>query len=211
MNLHLGHGVDSLRPTFHNGPGWRIPLWLQGCSLRCTTRCLNPRLLPAPQGAGVPVSAALGRLEELAGGALRPVEGITVLGGEPSDQPQALADLLRGAWDLGLSTMVYTGHRFEQLAEVPGSTGWLSATDLLVDGPYLDHEYDDHIAWRGSRNQRLLRLSDRYSENQLMEAFERQGKGWSIQVRADGGVSMSGLQSREGAMNAEDALRRERR
>lgn len=40
----------------------------------------------------------------------------------------------------------------------------LSATDILVDGPYLESEPDEYRDWVGSRNQRVLFLSGRYSE-----------------------------------------------
>lgn len=200
-SLRLGMRPESLRPGLHNGPGWRVSVWLQGCKLRCTRRCLNPHLLPAEGGWALPVSELTDRLERVIGGFGYPVEGISVLGGEPSEQPEGLAALLRWVRGRGLSTMVYTGYTCEALRGRgdPATDRWLEATDLLVDGPFLEARYSDTLPWRGSDNQRLLCLSDRYTPEALEAAFARQGKGFSIRVSADGSVSASGFQDREGA------------
>ena len=43
----------------------------------------------------------------------------------------------------------------------------LRVTDLLIDGPFLLAQRDPNLHWRGSRNQRLIRLSNRFSQEDL--------------------------------------------
>ena len=139
------------------------------------------------------------------------IEGITVLGGEPSEQPEGLADLLsRVRTDLRLTTMVYSGRTHEELIERADARPWLAHTDLLVDGPFLESEYDESVPWRGSRNQRLIPLSTAYTHDTLAAAAAAQGKAWSVRVDEEGRIRMSGLQetATTGTMLRELARRR---
>ena len=130
-----------------------------------------------------------------------------MLGGEPSEQPQGLALLLKSCQKRGWSTMVYSGNTYETLQQQPAAHEWLQHTDILVDGPYREEEYDDYLAWRGSKNQRLLCLSNRYTQDLLDAAFKKQGKGFSIQISADGQISASGIQNRAAAFAMEKLIR----
>ena len=59
------------------------------------------------------------------------VEGITILGGEPFEQPEPLAALLSLAWENHLSTVVFTGFTHEQLvAKEISAIDYLSNMDL---------------------------------------------------------------------------------
>jgi len=192
--LELGHDLQGLTATLHNGPGWRVAVWTQGCSLRCTDVCLSPHLLDHGGGRLYPVSAvaaAIGRV--VATSSLR-VEGITILGGEPSDQASAVAALARLLHQDGLSVMLYSGHGRDEL-----SAELLANVDILVDGPFVPAAYDPTLPWRGSANQSLLLLTDRYRPEDLADAWQRQGKGFSIRSGRDGRWAVSGLQTRGAA------------
>lgn len=208
-DIRLGHPLATLRPTLHNGPGWRVALWVQGCSLLCTEHCLNPHYLPAEGGfrfSTEEVARAVLRAGRLAP---EPCDGLTILGGEPSDQIEAVTALLETIQAAGWSTMVYTGHTIEALRHRfgPRAEALLRFTDLLKDGPYREDKYQPDLAWRGSANQRLHCLSTRYTSAQLEETFGRQGKGYSIFITPGGTVSVSGLQNRAAAAAAEEHLR----
>jgi anaerobic ribonucleoside-triphosphate reductase activating protein len=129
------------------------------------------------------------------------IEGVTVLGGEPLDQAEALAELFEGMRTVGLSTMLYTGHVYEALRDAGGGAvrRVLANLDVLVDGPFVAEEYDERIAWRGSRNQRLICLSTRYDKHELDRRFQEQRKAFSVRISPDGGLAVSGLQLRSGA------------
>ena len=205
--LRLATPLHGLRATLHNGPGWRFSLWVQGCRLRCTENCLNPHMLDPDAGTAVAiaeVSAALISAAEQAG---RPVEGITLLGGEPTEQADAVAELFESLQALGWSTMLYSGYTLEALRRRgPSVARLLSASDLLVDGPFLQARYEEGLAWRGSSNQQLHCLTERYDGASLKAAFRAQGKGFSLDLRADGSMALSGLQLRVGAARLESQL-----
>lgn len=132
------------------GPGTRAVLWVQGCTLACPG-CVVPESWPA-RGTATPVAQLVDWLAAL------PVEGVTLTGGEPMQQAPALARLLdetRERRDLGV--VLYTGYRYEDLRSHP----LLERVDLLIDGPYRRDLHAD-LRWRGSSNQRLVHLTDRY-------------------------------------------------
>ena len=209
--LLLGHELWSLRPTLHNGPGWRVPLWVQGCSLRCTTVCLNPHFLGNEGGFRYRIDEIVTRISALADDASTGLEGVTVLGGEPTDQAEAVAALFHAVKRLGLSAMLYSGATLERLRARRNAAldALLAVSDLLVDGPFLPQEFDKSLVWRGSRNQRILCLSPRYTDDDVERSILRQGRSYSVLLLPDGRISVSGLQTRKGAQAVEREVRRE--
>lgn len=151
-----------LKGTRMVGPGLRDAVWVQGCSVRCPG-CANQAYLAHERRVLMPVERLLSHLEARRGH----IEGLSVLGGEPTEQPEAVAALLRGTQVLGLSTVLFTGRTWASLQRDPACAALLAHTDLLIDGPYLESQKDLTLHWRGSRNQRLLRLTDRFKEEDL--------------------------------------------
>ncbi len=98
--------------------------------------------------------------EALATGGL---EGISILGGEPGEQAEAVADFCERVRAGGLSVMLYSGYTLEQLRLRPGSARLLGAIDLLVDGRYEQSLPETKRRWLGSTNQVLHFLTDRYA------------------------------------------------
>jgi anaerobic ribonucleoside-triphosphate reductase activating protein len=146
--------------TEAEGPGTRLALWVQGCSLRCPG-CCNPHMFDPAGGRSVPVAEILERVARA-----RPaIEGITLLGGEPFEQAAALAEVARGARALGLSVATFTGHALEELTAMPDPAvrDLLDATDLLVDGRYQRDRPERERRWAGSSNQRFHFLTGRYA------------------------------------------------
>lgn len=131
-----------------------------------------------------------------AGPWLEEADGITVSGGEPFDQPEALLALLgllraRTPADV----LVYTGHPVEAI------TPWLAAAEGLIDAlisdPYLDHA-PQTLPLRGSDNQRLHLLTE--LGRQRFAACEQP---WSVPERRfdvmfdpDGQVFLAGIPPR---------------
>lgn len=139
------------------GPGRRFALWVQGCDRACPG-CIAPDAHDPAGGASIEVDALAWEI------ALSGADGLSISGGEPFLQAGALAELVRlvrRQRDLGV--IAYTGFTLEELAGVPDARALLACTDLLVDGAYV-RELDDGRGVRGSANQRLLPLTDRYRE-----------------------------------------------
>ena len=153
-----------LKATRMAGPGVRDVVWVQGCTVGCHG-CANQDYLPHLPRVRMPVSRLLLHLR----GRRRWIDGVSVSGGEPTEQPAAVAALLQGARELGLSTVVYTGRVCERLRDDPACRELLAYTDLLIDGPFVPSRHRADLHWRGSTNQRLLRLSDRFTEGDLAE------------------------------------------
>lgn len=142
------------------GPGTRYAVWLQGCSIRCAG-CCNPHLFDPAGGEGIEVSSLLREVAE----ARDAIEGVSVLGGEPFDQAQALSPFVQGVRELGLGVIVFTGFSLEQLRERDDTAvaDVLAATDVVVDGRYDAALPETHRMWAGSANQRFHYLTRRYS------------------------------------------------
>ena len=51
---------------------------------------------------------------------------------------------------------IYTGYLLEKISDSP----LLQYADVLVDGPFMEAEKDISLAFRGSRNQRIIRLRE---------------------------------------------------
>ncbi|MEW6280026.1 MAG: 4Fe-4S single cluster domain-containing protein [Candidatus Eremiobacterota bacterium] len=163
------------------GPGRRAVIWVQGCPMRCPG-CLVPDSW-SPHG-GFPVS-----VDEVADWVLSlpGCDGLTLSGGEPMAQAPQLAQLvdrIRARRDLGV--VCYTGYRHESL-KAPRQRELLSRVDLLIDGPYRREEHAD-LLWRGSRNQRLIPLTARYSI-----PSEDRSAGLEVRVLADGRFTFAGV------------------
>ncbi|WP_067455717.1 4Fe-4S single cluster domain-containing protein [Actinomadura macra] len=157
-------------PVTTLGPGTRAGIWTQGCTLHCHG-CLSRDTWDADPGKAVPVKAILGWLESLPG----PVDGVTISGGEPFQQPAALAALLQGiaAWrdgrqheTIGLDILVYSGYVYSRLSRTEAMREILNMCDAVITGPYVDrlnpggrHSESGSLLWKGSANQRVVPLS----------------------------------------------------
>jgi len=139
------------------GPGNRFGVWVAGCNRNCPG-CIAPEAHDMTKGD--PISVAALAWEIITSGA----DGITVSGGEPFLQAQALAQMLqivRGKRDIGV--IVYTGYLREELSGVADAELLLEQTDLLIDGPYIQ-QLDDGKSLRGSSNQKVHALTPRYAD-----------------------------------------------
>ena len=148
-----------------NGEGVRVSLFVSGCTHRCKG-CFNEEAQDFNYG-----SPFTDETESEIFVALEPthIAGLTILGGEPMEpsNQSALAPFLkrfRERFGAAKTLWIYTGCTLEQLKD-PASR-WridvtdeiLSMTDVLVDGPFIEELKDISLQFRGSSNQRILRL-----------------------------------------------------
>jgi len=145
-------------PVTALGPGKRIGIWVQGCSIRCPG-CVSLDTWEADRSKGMEIDELLAWCKRVAGGA---AEGITISGGEPFDQPKPLARLLAGLqrWRDTLTRpfdiLCYSGYRLEKLQKEHASL--LARIDGVICDPYVEN-LPTQRWWRGSDNQRLVILS----------------------------------------------------
>ncbi|UOZ08116.1 4Fe-4S single cluster domain-containing protein [Amycolatopsis sp. WQ 127309] len=177
LNLH--RIVDV---TAAEGPGLRCAVWTQGCSVRCPG-CFNPQTWTTRGGTLLPWQELASRVLAVEG-----IEGVTLLGGEPFDQPEPLGAFASAVRAEGLSVMTFTGRVLEDL---PPSK-LLEATDLLVDGPYLADRQETSRPWVGSVNQRFHFLTDRYDESIFTTPNRLE-----LRIATDGSVELNGFATTE--------------
>ena len=108
--------------------------------------------------------------------------GLTVSGGDPFEQPEALLKLLKLLREEFDDILVYTGF---ELAEIQNglagreAEACLDYLDVLIDGRYVDELNDPGCVLRGSRNQKIHYFrkelipvySDYMKQGRLLESF----------------------------------------
>jgi len=161
----------TLSRTEALGPYMRFALWVQGCKRDCAG-CMSQDARSFDGGALVSVKALA---EQIAKDA--ETEGITISGGEPFEQPFAvslLIDSVRMVKDAGV--IAYTGYTMAQLIELATTDRnvkrLLGKIDILIDGPYME-ELNDGLSLRGSSNQVVHQLTDRYRDVKCFNKPER--------------------------------------
>lgn len=162
--LQIAHRVAI---TEAEGPGRRFALWVQGCSLRCPG-CCNPELFDVLGGRVLAVDDVL---DELCDAAIEhDIDGLTVVGGEPLEQIEALTTLLVGARALGLGSIVFTGYTWDEANTQPSFARLQATLDTLVCGRFDARLREPKVGGRrfiGSTNQVLHHISERYAAPEL--------------------------------------------
>jgi len=143
-----------------DGPGERRVVYLQGCPIHCAGCQAKERWDPEGGIRYFVEDLALLLVDEFDG------MPVTISGGEPFLQVEAVAELLYTlrAYVPDLHIIVYTGYVIEDLMEmaqvIPAIVGVLNTADVLIDGPYLAQLDHDKMQWRGSSNQRPINLRE---------------------------------------------------
>lgn len=96
------------------------------------------------------------------------LEGITLTGGEPFEQAEALAELAMHIRRAGLSVMAFTGFKLEELCQ-PEQRALLNLCDIVVAGRYVQALRTEYLTWRGSSNQTVHILSKHYDASVMDE------------------------------------------
>ena len=139
-----------------NGEGVRVSLFVSGCRNHCIG-CHNPEAWDFSYGQPFTPETETEILK-----ALCPswIQGISILGGEPCEpeNESALIPLLRTIRQTmpQRDIWLYSGLTYEALQD----REILCYADVLVDGPFRIAQMDLSLPFRGSRNQRILRLKD---------------------------------------------------
>ena len=139
-----------------NGSGVRVSLFVSGCRNHCKG-CFQPQTWDFEYGQPFTKDT-----EDEIIKALCPswIQGFSILGGEPME-PENQKTLLpfikrirqkysdKDIW-------LYSGYVYE---EIKGFE-LLQYVDVLVDGPFMEEMKDPSLAFRGSRNQRILNVPE---------------------------------------------------
>lgn len=171
------------------GPGKRFAVWFHGCRRNCHG-CIAAEMNASSDYECYTPEQLLERVRNVS-----EVEGITVSGGEPFDQPrEELEFFLHGVVSHGLNVMAYTGYLREELENDVQAQRLLRHVDILIDGPYRESE-DHGELWRGSGNQRVHFLTDRYRDLEG-SVMKRKGRPLEVELGTDRSFAFSGVPPR---------------
>lgn len=188
MTMHLSR---IHYPVTTLGPGNRIGIWFQGCSIRCPG-CVSVDTWATGKGS-VPIDEIISTISAW----FHEADGITISGGEPFDQKEALKTLLSKIREhTDVDILVYSGHAFEKIAsDVEKLDGLI---DALITDPYQE-KTSQTLALRGSDNQRLHCLTplgkSRFSKyNRPLQSSD---KTFDIMFEEEGTVWLAGIPLRD--------------
>lgn len=136
-----------------DGPGRRSVVQVAGCSIRCTG-CYVPETHERTNGKLTLVEEIVAEIDKKSG----EHDGVTILGGEPFDQPESLQILVEKLKTNNYHLVIYSGYTLESLLarECESVNRILANTDLLIDGAFKRELTDSAGEYRGSSNQRLI-------------------------------------------------------
>lgn len=171
------------------GPGTRVALWVQGCTIGCPG-CASVDTWDAAGGSSWTLDSLADEIVHAA--VATAATGVTVTGGEPFQQPAAVAELLahvRDRWE-GTAVpdvLVFTG--YAAAAARRRSAPLWDAADIVVAGPYRRDRPSDHPLL-GSANQTIEAVSELGRERLAAMAPGRA----RLQVSTDdGALSLVGM------------------
>lgn len=148
--------LDIIRGTTVDGPGFRTAIYLAGCSHRCPG-CQNPQSWNPDNGEEMTLAEILEIVKE-------EDFNVTLTGGDPLYNPSKTRRLAEAIKKEGYEIWLYTGYTFEEINKNADLKTVLTFVDVIVDGPFLIEQKDADIAFRGSRNQRIIKLRPMLSE-----------------------------------------------
>ncbi len=150
-----------------DGPGIRIAIFMQGCLHNCLN-CHNPKTWDLNGGK----EYDLDYIDDIIKN--NPyTDGITITGGDPFYQLDALNEILKLINDkYKLNTIVYTGFAYEELLEMISEhkvvLDILKKIDILIDGKFDYERRDLSLLYRGSSNQRVIDVKKSLRENKVV-------------------------------------------
>lgn len=141
-----------VRDSIVDGPGFRYVIFTQGCPHHCPG-CHNPQTHDFAGGEVADVELILKQIAES-----RMISGVTLSGGEPFCQAEALLPIAEFVKKQGKHLMIYSGYLYEELQERGDEAirRLLELADILVDGPFVLAQRNLTLPYRGSENQRVI-------------------------------------------------------
>jgi anaerobic ribonucleoside-triphosphate reductase activating protein len=155
-----------------DGPGIRMTLFAQGCPHHCKG-CHNPETWEFDGGTWWSTEDLIKVISE------NPLaRGVTFSGGEPFSQAEGFAELAEKLKENGYEVASYSGFTFEELLNGTREQRRLLETlDVLIDGPYLESERSLSLAYRGSRNQRIIAVPESLQSGKVVEISSGRWQG----------------------------------
>jgi anaerobic ribonucleoside-triphosphate reductase activating protein len=184
MNLYISR---FHYPVTTLGFGRRVGIWFQGCSIRCPG-CISRDTWEFAKG-----QTSIGAVVESVAPWLKDADGLTISGGEPFDQPEALIALLDNLKPFTTGDiLVYSGYSWEKIRALLPQCPQI---DVLISDPFIESAPHTRKL-RGSDNQTMHLLTElaevRYgqlrdatrdeSDKALDLFFDSKGDAWMVGI-----------------------------
>lgn len=165
--------IDVTSPDINNGLGVRVTVWVTGCGHKCP-KCHNRWLWKYNQGHEVNGDFLADLYKKLD---KKYVKGITFSGGDPLYQDNKGLDEIiaimkwfkenfpdKDAW-------LYTGFTFEEILNDQKKIDVVDKFDYLVEGRFVNELKDPMLPFRGSKNQRILKVKESLEKQKPINLF----------------------------------------
>lgn len=158
------------KTSISNGLGVRTILWCAGCNMKCKN-CFNSETWDFNAGKVFDEKAKQFLFEQLN----KPyIKGLTLSGGHPLEYENLpdVYDIVKEVKEKfpQKDIWLYTGYTLSiSDFDTTIDCGWdnaairnyiLAMCDVVVDGPYIDEQRDVTLAFRGSKNQRIIDVKE---------------------------------------------------
>lgn len=161
MKLRL---FGTVNDSIVDGPGLRYTVFTQGCFHNCQG-CHNPQSHDPHGGYDKDIQDILKEIDQ------NPLlDGVTFSGGEPFLQAQSLIELAKEIKKRHLHLIIYSGYTFEEIMNMDDfCQKLLSLCDVLIDGRFVLSLRSLTLLYKGSSNQRVIRVQDSLKNQTLIE------------------------------------------
>ncbi len=167
------------------GYGRRIGIWFQGCNIHCSG-CCSLDTWTFDDSKAIEVEAILDWCKEISAVG---IDGVTITGGEPFDQPDGLLKLLEGlvSWretqGVDLDLLVYSGYTMRNIEKK--YSRHLPLIDAIVAGPFLTNRPTEK-SYCGSDNQRRICFTARGRERYESQDGTMASGGIQVAIDTEG-------------------------
>lgn len=139
--------ADIRELRYEDGPGIRTTIFFQGCNRRCAG-CHNPDTWDIDKGEKISVDEVIKRVLDKK----TPYKRVTISGGEPLLQRDALGELIFKLFNLGYDIGLYTSYEIE---EIPKE--YLKYLSFIKTGEFKE-DLKIENRYYGSANQKIIYL-----------------------------------------------------
>lgn len=144
--------------TIVDGDGIRYSIYFAGCPHRCKG-CHNEKGQNPNAGTKLTDEFLSQIIHDINNNPL--LDGITLSGGDPFFNPTEIYPIIeRLKRETDLSIWCYTGFLIEDLMKRPECLKILRLIDILVDGPFIESKFSPTLSFRGSENQRIIKVQE---------------------------------------------------